>query len=85
MSGDVDRDFVMSMKMHHGEAVKMAKIELREATDPKAKDFARRIIASQQKEIAEFDRWLSQHPESGMKGMKGMHDMGGQQSDDMNK
>lgn len=78
MSGDVDHDFVMSMKMHREEAVKMAKIALREAADPKAKDFARRIISAQEKEIAEFDRWLSQHPEPGMKDKKEMHGMGGE-------
>lgn len=80
MSGDTDRDFVMGMKMHHEQAIEMSKIELREAKDPKAKEFARRVIAAQKKEIAEFDRWLSEHPEKGMSRNKGMMNMKGMET-----
>lgn len=63
MSGDVDRDFVKEMLMHHRHGVEMAKIQLDKGTDPKAKDFARKIIDEQNKEIEQLQGWLSEHPE----------------------
>jgi uncharacterized protein (DUF305 family) len=58
MTGDTDRDFAMMMKVHHQGAIDMAQFELRRGTDSKMRAMAKRIIKDQQKEIAEFDRWL---------------------------
>ena len=59
MSGDIDKDFAMMMKMHHQQAVNMAQTELANGKSPAMKAMAKRIIAAQQKEIAEFDKWLA--------------------------
>ena len=59
MSGDTDKDFAMMMKIHHQGALDMAEMELAHGKSPAMKAMAKRIIAAQKKEIAEFDRWLA--------------------------
>jgi uncharacterized protein (DUF305 family) len=59
MSGDTDKDFATMMKMHHQQAVNMAQMELTNGKSPEMKAMAKRIIAAQKKEIAEFDKWLA--------------------------
>ena len=59
MSGDVDKDFAMMMKMHHQQAVTMAEMELAHGKSDAMKDMARKIIAAQKMEIASFDQWLA--------------------------
>ena len=61
MSGDVDKDFAMMMKIHHQGALDMAKMELAHGKSPAMKAMAKKIIAAQKKEIAQFDRWLAKH------------------------
>ena len=61
-SGDVDKDFAMMMKMHHQQALDMAKVEVDHGKSPEMKAMARKIIAAQKKEIAEFDKWLQKRP-----------------------
>jgi len=61
MSGDTDMDFAMMMKMHHQQALDMAEIQLKNGKSPEMKAMAKRIIAAQKKEIAEFDRWMAKH------------------------
>lgn len=58
-TGDTDKDFATMMKMHHQQALEMAKMELEHGKSPELKKMARAIIAGQQKEIAQFDRWLA--------------------------
>ena len=58
MMGDVDRDFAMMMKMHHQQALDMAKIEIEHGKSAEMKAMAKKIMEAQKKEIAEFDRWL---------------------------
>ena len=58
-SGNVDHDFAMMMKMHHQSALDMAAVELQQRKDPKMRSMAKGIIASQKKEIKEFDQWLA--------------------------
>ena len=65
MTGDTDRDFASMMKMHHQGAIDMAQAELKSGRDPKLREMAKKIIASQQQEIKEFDAWLRQHKQSG--------------------
>lgn len=60
-SGDTDKDFAMMMKMHHQQALEMAEMELKHGKSAEMKAMAKRIIAAQKKEIAEFDHWLAKH------------------------
>lgn len=59
MSGDMDKDFATMMKIHHQQALDMAKMELTNGKSPAMKAMAKKIITAQKKEIAEFDRWLA--------------------------
>jgi uncharacterized protein (DUF305 family) len=59
MTGDVDKDFAMMMKMHHQHGIDMAKIEMEQGKSPEMKAMAKKIIAAQKKEIAELDKWLA--------------------------
>ena len=70
MSGNADMDFAMMMREHHQGAIEMAQMELANGKDPVMKSAAKKIIASQKKEIAEFDRWMSKN--SKMMGAGGM-------------
>ena len=58
MMGDVDRDFAMMMKMHHEQALDMAKIEIDHGKSAEMKAMAKKIMEAQKKEIAQFDKWL---------------------------
>lgn len=60
MSGDTDKDFAMMMKVHHQQALDMARMELKHGKSAEMKKMAKQIIAVQNKEIAQFDRWLAQ-------------------------
>jgi len=59
MTGDVDKDFAMMMKIHHQQAVNMAEMQLAKGKSPEMKTMSRQIIAAQNKEIAQFDKWLA--------------------------
>lgn len=61
-SGDTDKDFAMMMKMHHQQALEMAQVELDHGKSAEMKAMAKKIIAAQKKEIAEFDGWMKKHP-----------------------
>ena len=58
MSGDIDKDFAMMMKMHHQQALNMAEMQLAHGKSPEMKAMAKQIIVAQKKEIAQFDKWL---------------------------
>lgn len=60
-SGDTDKDFAMMMRMHHQQAVDMARIEAEHGKSPELKALAQKIIKDQQKEIAQLDKWLATH------------------------
>ena len=59
MSGDTDKDFAMMMKIHHQGALDMAQMELDQGKSAEMKVMAKKIIAAQKKEIAQFDKWLA--------------------------
>lgn len=59
MTGKADVDFAIAMREHHVGALEMAQWEIDNGKDPKMKEMARKIIAAQKKEIAEFDDFLA--------------------------
>lgn len=59
MSGDIDKDFAIMMKIHHQQAVDMSEMEIAHGKSPAMKTMAKQIIAAQKKEIAKFDQWLT--------------------------
>jgi uncharacterized protein (DUF305 family) len=61
MSGDPDKDFAMMMKLHHQQAVDMAKVEAEQGRSPELKAMARKMMSDQQKEIQQLDAWLKTH------------------------
>lgn len=79
MTGDPDHDFAMMLKMHHQSAVKMADMEIKQGKNEQVKALAKKIKASNQKELSELAQFMSSHkPQSsssklGQKGMEIMH------------
>ena len=61
MSGDVDYDFAMMMRIHNQGALDMAKSELDNGKNPEMRTLAKKIIAAQKKEIAQLDKWIAKH------------------------
>ena len=62
MIGNTDQDFVAGMLPHHAGAVDMAKVEIRYGKDPEMLRLAHSIIAAQEKEIVQMQRWQALHP-----------------------
>lgn len=62
MSGDVDKDFAMMMKMHHQQALEMAKVEIEHGKSAPLKAMAKKMIKDQTKEIGQLDQWMKSHP-----------------------
>ena len=58
MTGDTDKDFAAMMKMHHQQALDMAKAELEHGRSAELKAMAQKIIKDQTQEIAKLDAWL---------------------------
>jgi uncharacterized protein (DUF305 family) len=52
-----DRAFIDAMVAHHQGAIRMARVELEEGSDPEVKDLAEAIIAAQSREIAQMNAW----------------------------
>ena len=57
-----DQAFVRGMIPHHQGAVDMAKVELAYGHDPRMRQLAQTIVASQDQEIALMKQWLLHHP-----------------------
>jgi uncharacterized protein (DUF305 family) len=61
MTGDTDKDFAMMMKMHHQQALDMAKAQLAHGKSPELKAMAEKMIKDQTKEIAQLETWLQKN------------------------
>ena len=61
MTGNMDKDFVTMMIMHHQAAVDMAKDELSHGKNADLKKMAQKIIQDQIKEVNDFQGWLGSH------------------------
>ena len=61
MTGDTDKDFAAMMKMHHQQALDMAKAELAHGRSAELKAMAQKIIKDQTQEIAKLDAWLQKN------------------------
>ena len=59
MADDPDTAFVKGMIPHHQGAIEMARIAQQFGNDPQVKEWAARIIAAQEREIAEMEGWLA--------------------------
>lgn len=60
-TGDTDKDFAAMMRMHHQQAVEMAKVEVQHGKSPQLKAMAQKMMKDQQKEIAQLDQWLAKN------------------------
>ncbi|GLK57420.1 uncharacterized protein (DUF305 family) [Methylopila capsulata] len=60
LSGDADADFLRAMIPHHEGALDMARIELKHGKNAAARELAERIVAAQEREIAEMKALLAQ-------------------------
>ncbi len=59
MTGNIDKDFVMTMIPHHESAIEMAKFELSNGKNRQLKEMAQKGITDETKEISEFKAWLN--------------------------
>ena len=64
-SGNPDNDFASMMKAHHLGAIEMAQMEVAKGTDAQMKQMAQKMIDDQQKEVSEFNTFLSGHSAHG--------------------
>src|SRR5688572_20832543 len=64
-TGNPDNDFASMMKVHHMGAIEMAQLELAKGSDAQLKQMAQKMLDEQQKEVAEFNTFLSGHQAHG--------------------
>jgi uncharacterized protein (DUF305 family) len=64
-TGNPDNDFAAMMKQHHLGAIDMIQLELSKGTDAELKSMAQQMLDEQQREIAEFNSFLSGHEAHG--------------------
>lgn len=58
-TGDADVDFNKQMRTHHLSAIDMAKVQLANGKDAESRALATKVIADQEREIAQIDAWLA--------------------------
>ena len=58
-TGDADVDFNKQMRTHHLAAIDMAKVQLANGKDADSRALATKVIADQEREVAQIDAWLA--------------------------
>ena len=58
-TGDVDLDFAAMMKLHHMSAIESSQLVLQNGSDPALKTMAQKMLRDQQKEVDEFNAFIS--------------------------
>lgn len=58
-TGDADVDFNKQMRTHHLAAIDMAKVQLANGKDAESRALATKVIADQEREVAQIDAWLA--------------------------
>ncbi|HEV8253961.1 MAG TPA: DUF305 domain-containing protein [Vicinamibacteria bacterium] len=58
LTGDVDRDFALLMQSYQQTGLLVARVEAQGGKDPKMRELAARIIAAQERELAQFKDFL---------------------------
>jgi uncharacterized protein (DUF305 family) len=58
-TGDADVDFNKQMRTHHLAAIDMGKVQLANGKDAQSRALATKIIADQEREVAQIDAWLA--------------------------
>jgi len=59
MTGNADVDFAAMMRIHHLGAIDMAEAELKDGKNAEMRTMAKNIVAAQQKEIAQLEKFLA--------------------------
>ncbi|MDQ3074686.1 MAG: DUF305 domain-containing protein [Pseudomonadota bacterium] len=57
-TGDADVDFNKQMRTHHLAAIDMAQVLLANGKDAESRALATKVIADQEREVAQIDAWL---------------------------
>ena len=68
MTGNVEHDFMATMRQHHLHGIELAKVALKHTKDAKVRQFAQKTIKTQQRDVKELDAWLAKHPAKGSGG-----------------
>ena len=58
-TGDADVDFNKQMRTHHLAAIDMARVQLANGKDAESRALATKVIADQEREVAQIDAWLA--------------------------
>lgn len=61
MTNNIDKDFATMMRSHHQDGIAMSKLQLQHGMSDELKKMAQKGIDEQQKDIRDFDAWLSAH------------------------
>ena len=59
VTGDVDFDYAVNLRMHHQLAVDMSQAQIRNGKNPKLRSMATQLVVAHSKEIAILDRWMA--------------------------
>lgn len=59
VTGDVDFDYAVNLRIHHQLAVDMSQAQIRNGKNPKLRSMAMQLVTAHNKEIAILDRWMS--------------------------